>query len=135
VSIITFKSVVVKKLFNIFKKQDYLLFTNTPVMDFFMFKYDLFGKKPIYHFVKRLLATYLVPIYNKNSLVMRALDSIFYQTIRDFEFLVNGSTNDGPDCSKYSTTMIVGLPIFFEYLSDLNCEVRSVRTLKYYYTM
>ncbi len=46
----------------------------------------------------------IVPLYNKGSFVVRALDSIFSQTFRDFEVIVvdDGSTDDGPDfVTKY----------------------------------
>jgi glycosyltransferase involved in cell wall biosynthesis len=48
------------------------------------------------------MVSVIMPLYNKGSLVVRALDSIFAQTFQDFELVVvdDGSTDNGPEIVK-----------------------------------
>lgn len=44
----------------------------------------------------------IIPLYNKESYVQRALDSVEYQTFKDYEVIVinDGSTDNGPEIVK-----------------------------------
>jgi glycosyltransferase involved in cell wall biosynthesis len=54
------------------------------------------------HFGKSFLISIIIPLYNKEKEVLRAINSVLSQTVSDFEVIVvnDGSTDNGPEIVK-----------------------------------